>query len=250
MKKLTLNMLALVLTIFTATVASPRMQEVEYISDSIAETDGSYVRLLGGSIWHLSLPAYALYGDDIFIVFQDSDLYGNQGLMTAVVYINGDEIIAKNVSGYYLTQTGYLTTVVKEHGGGAVLELDDGTLLTVPQYDRYDTGWWLPPYKVLLTGNKEYLWNLEKGKRIWVNAIPRETSSSSDFIESQIDGDSEGWEGETVITLMNGQIWQQVEYYYHYHYSYMPKVLIYKSGSGYKMKVDGIDKAVAVTRLK
>ena len=74
--------------------------------------------------------------------------------------------------------------------------------------------------------------------------------SRSNVIESQIDSDFEGWEGETIVKLMNGQIWQQTEYYYYYHYAFMPKVLIYKSGQGYKMKVEGIEKAVGVTRLK
>ena len=35
-------------------------------------------------------------------------------------------------------------------------------------------------------------------------------SSSNDVFESKIDGDFEGWEGETIVKLMNGQIWQQV----------------------------------------
>lgn len=48
---------------------------------------------------------------------------------------------------------------------------------------------------------------------------------------------------------MNGQIWQQTEYWYHYHYSFMPKVYIFRSGGGYKMKVDGIEKAVGITLL-
>lgn len=69
-------------------------------------------------------------------------------------------------------------------------------------------------------------------------------------IESQIDGDFEGWEGETIVKLMNGQIWQQTEYYYRYHYSFMPKVLIIKSGGSYKMKVDGIEKLIRVQRLR
>ena len=75
-------------------------------------------------------------------------------------------------------------------------------------------------------------------------------SQENSVIESQIDGEFNGFEGETIFKLMNGQIWQQVEYYYHYHYSYMPKVLIYKSGSIFKMKIDGIDKAINVIRLK
>jgi len=79
------------------------------------------------------------------------------------------------------------------------------------------------------------------------NKLQEENSS---IIESKIDGEFNGWEGETILKLMNGQIWQQTEYFYHYHYSYMPKVLIYNTGSGYNMQVDGIDKSVGVSRLK
>jgi len=69
-------------------------------------------------------------------------------------------------------------------------------------------------------------------------------------IESQIDGDFEGWEGETIVKLTNGQIWQQDEYHYEYCYEFMPDVLIYRSGGVYKMKVEGSDEAVEVKRLK
>ena len=72
-------------------------------------------------------------------------------------------------------------------------------------------------------------------------------SSSS---ENAIKGEFKGWEGETVVRLTNGQIWQQTEYYYYYRYAYMPEVLIYNSNNGIVMKVDGIDKAVRVQRLK
>src|SRR3989344_2622108 len=48
-------------------------------------------------------------------------------------------------------------------------------------------------------------------------------------IESSIDGEFNGWEGETIYKLINGQYWQQSAYHYHYHYAYSPKVLIYGS---------------------
>jgi hypothetical protein len=73
---------------------------------------------------------------------------------------------------------------------------------------------------------------------------------ANDVVETKISGSFEGWEGETIIKLMNGQIWQQSEYYYHYHYAYMPDVLIYRSGGGWTMKVKGVDKAVGVRRLQ
>ena len=69
-------------------------------------------------------------------------------------------------------------------------------------------------------------------------------------IETQIDGDFEGWDGETIWKMENGQIWQQSSYSYHYHYASDPKVLIYRSGGGWKMKVDGDDETVDVKKLK
>ena len=71
-----------------------------------------------------------------------------------------------------------------------------------------------------------------------------------DVIESKVDGEFNGWDGETIVKLANGQIWQQAEYTYRYRYRYRPDVLIYKSGSSYKMMVEGVDKAVRVKRLK
>lgn len=75
-------------------------------------------------------------------------------------------------------------------------------------------------------------------------------SYTPDVIESRIEGDFEGWEGETIFKLDNGQIWQQSSYAYTYHYAYRPEVLIYKTSGGYKMKVEGVDDTVYVRRLK
>jgi hypothetical protein len=74
-------------------------------------------------------------------------------------------------------------------------------------------------------------------------------ASSSDIIESQIDGDFNGWNGETIFKLTNGQIWQQSSYAYTYSYSFMPKVIIYKVGKLYKMQVKGVTSSIYVKRL-
>jgi hypothetical protein len=73
---------------------------------------------------------------------------------------------------------------------------------------------------------------------------------AANVVETQVDGEFNGWEGETIVKLMNGQIWKQTEYRYEYHYAYMPKVLVYASGSGFKMKVDGTSQPVGVERLR
>lgn len=74
---------------------------------------------------------------------------------------------------------------------------------------------------------------------------------SGEAFKSQIDGDFEGWDGDTVFELTNGQIWMQDEYAYAYHYSFMPKVLIYKGRSGeWRMRVEDMTETIRVRRLR
>jgi hypothetical protein len=94
-----------------------------------------------------------------------------------------------------------------------------------------------------------YLAGMEKGRQEAMK-VAGSVSATSGVIESKIDGDFDGWEGETIVKLTNGQVWQQDQYHYEYHYAFMPDVLIYRSGAGYKMKVEGTDEAVGVVRLK
>lgn len=67
--------------------------------------------------------------------------------------------------------------------------------------------------------------------------------------QGKIDGEFEGWEGETIFKMMDGSIWQQASYAYTYHYAYMPRVIIYSKGSGTFMKVEDVDDVIAVKRL-
>ncbi|MEQ6916020.1 hypothetical protein [Halomonas aquatica] len=76
------------------------------------------------------------------------------------------------------------------------------------------------------------------------------SGSSGSIIESHIDGEFEGWEGETIFRLMNGQIWQQSSYSYLYSYSYSPRVVIMRLRGGYEMQVEGIDQRIQVHRLQ
>lgn len=71
-----------------------------------------------------------------------------------------------------------------------------------------------------------------------------------DVIESTIDGQFKGWKGNTAFKLKNGQVWQQSSYDYHYAYAYNPEVVIYASGSGYRLMVEGQQETVQVRRIK
>ncbi len=75
-------------------------------------------------------------------------------------------------------------------------------------------------------------------------------TETAEVIESRIDGQFSGWDGETIFKLQNGQIWQQSSYAYKYKYAYSPAVLIYRSGSVFKLRVNGVDGEITVKRLR
>jgi len=79
---------------------------------------------------------------------------------------------------------------------------------------------------------------------------PSAPPTTGNAIESTIDGDFNGWEGETIFKLSNGQIWQQAEYDYEYEYAYRPDVTIYRTSTCWKMAVEGMDDKICVKRLK
>ncbi len=75
-------------------------------------------------------------------------------------------------------------------------------------------------------------------------------SFTGDVLETQIDGEFEGWDGDTIFKMMNGTIWQQVSYDYTYHYAYMPSVIIYRKRGMFYMRVEGVDDEIAVRQIK
>lgn len=75
-------------------------------------------------------------------------------------------------------------------------------------------------------------------------------NSQDSVIESRIDGEFNGWDGETIFKLQNGQIWEQDEYAYTYSYKYSPRVTIYRASSGWMMQVEGMTKAIRVRQIR
>ena len=135
-----------------------------------------------------------------------------------------------------------------------VFKLSDGSLWEVKYeyeylYEYYPNVIICPLLGKLIVNGKSL--NVEQiGAKDIHPRLRSQEAARAAVIESKIDGDFEGWEGETIVKLMNGQIWQQSEYYYRYHYAFMPKVLIYWSSGEYKMRVDGIEKSVGVIQLR
>jgi hypothetical protein len=80
--------------------------------------------------------------------------------------------------------------------------------------------------------------------------VPRSEGACVPAIESAISGSVQGWDGETIFKLDNGQIWQQAEYDYTYFYEYHPDVTIYQTQGGCRMKVEDEDETIIVKRIK
>lgn len=60
-----------------------------------------------------------------------------------------------------------------------------------------------------------------------------------------VEGSWEGWDGETIVELSDGTIWQQDEYLFEYQYSYRPAVSIANG----QMSVEGMSRPVQVRQL-
>ena len=97
---------------------------------------------------------------------------------------------------------------------------------------------WLEGYSLFLTSKAES------------DCKANSSNKCSEVVESNIKGSFNGWDGETIFPLDNGQIWQQSEYGYEYAYEYHPEVLIYCLRGKWKMHVEGIRDPIAVRRLK
>ena len=135
----------------------------EFFTDSISEANSEVIRLMGGTLWTHHQSYYGLILEDVIGVVT--------GKKTATLYVDGNTFSAELVRGSVVTSSGILTSVIDEKGDGRLLKLDNGMLLTFSSYDAYDTGWWLPPYQVLIDLTSMYMWNLEKGKKVWIESI-------------------------------------------------------------------------------
>ena len=132
---------------------------------------------------------------------------------------------------------------------GEIFKLADGTIWKVKyEYEylyEYQPEVVICPAKGKLLVAKKSL-NVE----LLSSAKPKSGSAAgSATVESRVDGEFNGWTGETIVKLRNGQIWQQRRHYYFYRYAYAPNVIVYPSDGVMKMKVEGVDEAVPVRLL-
>jgi hypothetical protein len=65
----------------------------------------------------------------------------------------------------------------------------------------------------------------------------------------QYRGECEGFNGDRVFELVNGQKWQQAVYRYKYRYRYRPSVRIWRDARGDYIEIEGMDELVRVRRV-
>lgn len=70
------------------------------------------------------------------------------------------------------------------------------------------------------------------------------------LMTSKLTEDFNGWDGNTILALDNGTIWQQAEYYYAYSYKYRPDVYITEYRGEVLAMVEGLTVLVPVERIK
>jgi hypothetical protein len=176
MKKI--SILLFVAIVYVGTSMSFGAEKVSFFQDSVLEIKGRVVKFLSGSTWLMEREIIALpLSDGIIITPGPAPRYDKNNIGAyiqslpkhGILVYQGNVVNVTLIDGVFLLQDGLLATVIASHGKGAVLEMDDGSLWSIPDYDQYDTGWWLPPYPVLIYSNEMYLVNLKKGKKIWVN---------------------------------------------------------------------------------
>ncbi|MBI2260794.1 MAG: hypothetical protein HYU62_03930 [Caulobacterales bacterium] len=128
-----------------------------------------------------------------------------------------------------------------------IFRLQDGTIWQVQHEYEYLYEYY--PSVVICPARGALVIN---GKRLAVRQLNGSATpdGGSDLIESRIDGEFSGWDGETVFKLANGQIWQQASYDYEYHYAYSPEVFIVRTGGRFMMTVEGVDDPIRVIRLR
>jgi hypothetical protein len=136
---------------------------------------------------------------------------------------------------------------------GEIFRLDDGTIWQIKYAQQYFYAYY--PNVVICPSRQQMT---VKGKSLNVELLSSTPAGVTGvasrklppLIESRIDGPFEGWSGETIFKLENGQIWQQASYANAHSRKYRPKVVIVRTGAGYEMQVDGLPSRLRVQLLQ
>ena len=129
---------------------------------------------------------------------------------------------------------------------GEIFKLSDGSLWEV----KYEYEYMYEYYPSVIICPSRNLLIVDGEKLNVVNLSGEPVSGGGKVIESNIQGSWNGWSGDTIVKLTNGQIWEQAGAALSLSLGLGNEVLIFEKNNTYHMQVEDEDEAVAVRRLK
>jgi hypothetical protein len=141
---------------------------------------------------------------------------------------------------------------------GTVQQIQQGTIFKTVSGNIYEVSEFVmememevrPDVTVLTDGTSYRLIITGVNKPLICRKLGDVATPGGAIIESRIDDEFDGFAPGKVFKLRNGQIWEQTAQKTAYRYKYSPAVTIWKDGTSFKMKVEDMDDAVTVTRIK
>lgn len=131
---------------------------------------------------------------------------------------------------------------------GEIIKLDNGSLFEIKYSYEYMYEYY--PSVLICPSSGKLLF---KDKKIDIRSLTgggNEQQRGGESLESTISNQFTGLNQGNIYKLANGQIWEQIEAW-SWAWSWVsPSVMIYQDGGMYKMKVEDIEHAVMVKRIK
>lgn len=132
---------------------------------------------------------------------------------------------------------------------GRFVVLEDGSVWEIDPIDTINSSLWLGADNIILAK--------EDRNDAVCHIINTDSNDSAhgDYLgmvisRAAIDGDFEGWDGDTVFVLDDGTVLKQARHDYTYHYAYCPDVLLVDQGDALILVVDGVDETIGVVVIR
>lgn len=145
------------------------------------------------------------------------------------------------MDGYEVTFSSQIDGEFEGFNDEVLFKLMNGTYWVQDEYKYWYHYAYCPQVNILRGNGRLYIQVDGQNEIVPVREI-------TGVVESRINGEFKGWEGQTAYELQNGQVWQQSQYKYKYKYAHMPHVIIFNPGGGHVMQVAGT--SAKVRRVK
>lgn len=145
-----------------------------------------------------------------------------------------------NLSDWKLVKVGQIEDDFEGFDDEMIFELTDGSVYYQSVYKYHYHYTFKPSVKIYSNGSSQII--VPDG----INDYAEVKHTTA--IKSKIVSDFNGWSGNTIFELQNGQTWKQDKYKYKYFYAYRPNATIVEVMNHYVMTVKG--KTIRVKRIK